>query len=97
MTSKHNRSIKLKLEATLPMPEMQAQMLPPKPPCGNCGTCGASGEENRKQTQHSVNPLLHHAGTILIKILSGQYTAEQIKDGFGVLDELLRHHYGKND
>lgn len=84
-------TIKVRIEATLPLPERQ-QETPAKLPCsdgcgGNCKSGSTSGQAG------STDPLLQQAGQILFKLLTRQYAPEQYEGVFEVLDTVLRRHY----
>jgi hypothetical protein len=87
MVTPNTQQIKVKIEATLPLPQAQPAMLPPKPPCGNCGTCG-------KQKQPAKSPLAQVAD-ILLKLAAGQYSPQQAEGIPEVIDALLRKQYSK--
>lgn len=76
-----NNTIKVKIEATLPLPETQPQA---KSPCsaGCGGTCGKI-----------ENPLLQHAGETLLNLAGGAYTLEQLSTALEIIEALLKRHY----
>ena len=77
------KQIKVKIEATLPLPETQPQE---KSPCsaGCGGTCGKDGGNAMKQVAE-----------ILLKLAGGQYTPGQAEGVQDVIEALLRRHYSR--
>ena len=82
------QTVKIKIEATLPLPEAQPDLRPTKPFCTDCSSCGRSG---KKQNGSPLN----QAAEILMKLATGHYTQQQAEGIPEVIESLLRRHYGR--
>jgi hypothetical protein len=80
-----NKPQAVKINITIPLPE-KVQAIPPKPPCSDCSACGKCG-------QNVNNNALWVAGETMIKLLTGQYSPEQIGGALEMLDVMLRKYY----
>lgn len=95
-----DKSIKIKIETTIPLPEKERQALSSKAPCGACGKCGQkqlSNEAEKTDPSASLrmtgSPLLQHAGETLLNLAGGAYTLEQLSTALEIIETLLKRHY----
>ena len=84
------QTVKIKIEATLPLPPMLQVKTTAQSNCSDCG----KRRGKPKLIQQGGNPLLQHVANILVNMVGGEYTPEQIVGGFKMLDRVLREHYG---
>ncbi|RKY05962.1 MAG: hypothetical protein DRP56_08280 [Planctomycetota bacterium] len=82
-----DKSIKIKIEATLPLPEAQPQTVPAKGNCSGCGQCGQNGG--------CGGNAMRMAGDTLLKTASGVYSEEQVAGALEIIAAALRSYYSK--
>ena len=80
------QTVKIKIEATIPLSEQRHPTTPSKKWCSNCSTCGKC---SKKESPH-----LNHAGEALLNLAGGAYTLDQLGTALEIIEALLKKHYG---
>lgn len=80
------QTVKIKIEATIPLSYQQLPATPSMKTCSDCSSCGKCG---KNESSH-----LHHAGEALLDLAGGAYTLEQLGTALEIIEALLKKHYG---
>lgn len=89
MATQSTQTIKLKIEATIPLSEQQTPSTPFRKACSDCSACGRCSKNK--------SPHLDHAGEALLNLAGGAYTLEQLATALEIIEALLKQHYSKDN